>query len=61
MAISSAVVDAYKQDGFDFLLRAFNGTTFLEDMTGLTEMHRQTEAALEAMADEGEGEGDDDF
>ena len=27
--------------GFRFLLQAFNGGTFLEDLTGLTELHRQ--------------------
>ena len=33
--------------GLDFLMTAFNRATYLEDLTGLTQMHAETEAALE--------------
>ena len=46
-ACSATVLDAYGAGGFDFLLSAFNRATYLEDMTGLTQMHAETEAALE--------------
>ena len=51
----------YRARGFDFLLSAFNRATYLEDLTGLTQMHAETEAALEAMDAYDEGEGEDDF
>lgn len=47
--------------GFDVLLRAFNETGYLEELTGLAELHREGELALEAVdwEEEGDGEGDD--
>lgn len=41
------VVDAYKQDGFAMLLRAFNEDKFLEQLTGLDRLYEEGEAALE--------------
>ncbi|KAH8084102.1 hypothetical protein HD553DRAFT_39955 [Filobasidium floriforme] len=44
---SATVVDAYKQDGFAMLLRAFNEDKFLEQLTGLDKLYEEGEAALE--------------
>ena len=45
--------------GFDgFLLPAFNRATYLEDLTGLTQMHQETEAALEDVDVFGESDED---
>ncbi|XP_064614814.1 LOW QUALITY PROTEIN: ubiquitin-like modifier-activating enzyme ATG7 [Liolophura sinensis] len=41
-ACSKTVLDGYKAEGFDFLLKAFNQPSFLEDMTGLTQMYAET-------------------
>lgn len=46
-ACSSTVLAAFRERGFTFLLEAFNRATYLEDLTGLTQMHAETEAALE--------------
>ena len=46
-ACSRTVVDAFEERGLDFLMTAFNRATYLEDLTGLTQMHAETEAALE--------------
>jgi len=43
-------------------MSAFNSSSYLEDLTGLTEMHRETEAKLEEMAGlASECDGEDDF
>lgn len=58
-ACSDQILNEYKARGFDFLLEAFNNPTYLEDLTGLSKLHAETEAATtewEAM-----DEGDDDF
>jgi len=41
-ACSDKVLEAYERDGFEFLLRAFNESSYLEDLTGLTELHTDT-------------------
>jgi len=46
-ACSPTVLHAFDERGFAFLLEAFNRATYLEDLTGLTKMHAETEAALE--------------
>ena len=48
-ACSATVVREYEARGFEFLLSAFNRGTYLEDLTGLTQMHKEAEAALEAI------------
>nr|KAG5700834.1 hypothetical protein BaRGS_024220 [Batillaria attramentaria] len=53
-ACSSTVLDRYRQDGFQFLLQAFNEPLFLEEMTGLTQMHQDT---LDAEVSAGGGGG----
>ena len=35
-------MEGYRAGGFDFLLQAFNEPSFLEDLTGLTQMHQET-------------------
>ncbi|KAI0052733.1 E1-like protein-activating [Auriscalpium vulgare] len=55
---SEQVVKAYEEQGFDLLLKAFNETGFLERLTGLDELHKAGEEALEAVDWD---EEDDDF
>lgn len=58
---SPAVVGAYEREGWAMLAQAFEEAKFLERLTGLDEMVREGERAMEAML-EGEGEsGEDDF
>ncbi|XP_065175766.1 ubiquitin-like modifier-activating enzyme ATG7 [Sycon ciliatum] len=53
---SPLVVQRYEAEGFSFLLNAFNSPTFLEDVTGLTELHKETmDAEVWEVSD------DDDF
>jgi len=47
-ACSEHVISEYKKRGFDFLLEVFNNPTYLEDLTGLTEL--KTETKLESIA-----------
>eukprot|EP01135_Chromosphaera_perkinsii_P002803 Nk52_evm12s227 gene=Nk52_evmTU12s227 len=42
-ACSDTVLNAYRAEGFEFLLKVFNSPSYLEDLTGLTELHKQTE------------------
>ncbi|XP_075852452.1 ubiquitin-like modifier-activating enzyme ATG7 isoform X6 [Microcebus murinus] len=45
-ACSSKVLDQYEQEGFNFLTKVFNSShSFLEDLTGLTLLHQETQAA----------------
>ena len=39
---STIVIDKYKNEGFDFLMEVFNTSSFLEDLTGLTELFAAT-------------------
>ena len=59
-ACSAKVRREYEARGFEFLLEAFNRASYLEDLTGLTQMHRETEAALEdvGLFDDDEDDGD---
>lgn len=53
---------AFRADRRGFLLGAFNKASYLEDLTGLTELHSAAEAAAEAWEAEEEGGSDaDDF
>jgi ubiquitin-like modifier-activating enzyme ATG7 len=58
-ACSDKVVGAYEEKGLDFLMAAFNRASYLEDLTGLTQMHAETEAALEDCV--GFSDDDEDF
>ncbi|KAM4022946.1 ubiquitin-like modifier-activating enzyme ATG7 [Anomaloglossus baeobatrachus] len=45
-ACSVKVIDQYEKDGFQFLAKVFNSShSFLEDLTGLTLLHQETQAA----------------
>ncbi|KAJ1547707.1 Autophagy protein 7 [Nowakowskiella sp. JEL0078] len=44
-ACSPVILQNYKNEGFEFLFQAFNSSTYLEDLTGLSEMHKQTDDA----------------
>jgi len=58
---SETVIRAYEQEGFAMLLKVFNDTKYLEQLTGLDKLFDEGEAALERVDwDEGEG-GEDDF
>lgn len=41
-ACSKMVIEQYERTGFEFLLKAFNEPHYLEDLTGLTQMHQDT-------------------
>uniref|UniRef100_A0A8C8VP13 Ubiquitin-like modifier-activating enzyme ATG7 n=1 Tax=Pelusios castaneus TaxID=367368 RepID=A0A8C8VP13_9SAUR len=45
-ACSPKVIDQYEREGFDFLAKVFNSShSFLEDLTGLTLLHQETQDA----------------
>ncbi|KAM9800601.1 ubiquitin-like modifier-activating enzyme ATG7 isoform 1-T4 [Syngnathus typhle] len=45
-ACSAVVLDHYEKEGFHFLSKVFNSShSFLEDLTGLTLLHQETQAA----------------
>lgn len=45
-ACSPVVIEHYEKEGFDFLSQVFNSShSFLEDLTGLTLLHQETQAA----------------
>ncbi|GLD75045.1 ubiquitin-like modifier-activating enzyme ATG7 isoform X1 [Lates japonicus] len=45
-ACSPIVLDHYEREGFSFLSKVFNSShSFLEDLTGLTLLHQETQAA----------------
>lgn len=56
---SAQVVQTYEKEGFDMLLKACNDTKYLENLTGLTELYAEGDAALEAV--DWDEEGDEDF
>ena len=41
------VVNTYRENGFNMLLRAFNETDYLEKLTGLDELYKESEAKME--------------
>uniref|UniRef100_A0A668A6A2 Ubiquitin-like modifier-activating enzyme ATG7 n=1 Tax=Myripristis murdjan TaxID=586833 RepID=A0A668A6A2_9TELE len=48
-ACSPIVLDHYEREGFHFLSKVFNSShSFLEDLTGLTLLHQETQAAEES-------------
>jgi ubiquitin-like modifier-activating enzyme ATG7 len=52
------VLKAYEAQGFDMLLKAFNDTKFLEELTGLDQLYLESEAILDKVELEDE---EDDF
>ena len=41
--LDTQVLKQYREEGFDFLLKAFNTPNFLEDLTGLSQLYAETE------------------
>ena len=52
------MVDEYRNKGFEMLLRAFNETDYLEKLTGLDLLHKESEAVMESLEWE-EGSNED--
>lgn len=48
-ACSRVVMDEYTASKFDFLLRVFNESGYLEQLTGLDKLQEESEAAMEAV------------
>jgi ubiquitin-like modifier-activating enzyme ATG7 len=42
-------VAAYKTQGFDMLLKAFNDAKYLETLTGLDKLYSESEAVMESL------------
>lgn len=50
MCANLQVLDHYRQEGFEFLRRAFNEPLYLEELTGLKQMQQETlEAEVSAV------------
>lgn len=54
------VVEEYEKRGVDFILEAINHPTYLEDLTGLTELMKSASKFEVDWADE-TGDDDEDF
>ncbi|KAJ1554579.1 hypothetical protein HK405_004642, partial [Cladochytrium tenue] len=51
------VLSAYKTEGYVFVNRALEDPKFLEELTGLSELHKDTEAAdVDWLEEDEEGE-----
>ncbi len=59
-ACSDQVIDSYRNRGFEFLRIALEDPKQLEEITGLAELHRKTEAVDVEGWDEEDEEGDGD-
>ncbi|KAL3424245.1 ubiquitin-like modifier-activating enzyme atg-7 [Phlyctema vagabunda] len=55
-ACSSKVVDAYKNDGWEFIKRALTEKDYVTELSGLAEVQRQAEAAANDVEWDSEGE-----
>ncbi len=55
---SETVLNAYEEQGFAMLVKAFNDAKYLETLTGLDKLFDEGEAALEKVDWD---EADDDF
>ncbi len=47
LADMAQVVDAYREEGFSMLLKAFNETDYLERLTGLDQLHKESESVMD--------------
>jgi ubiquitin-like modifier-activating enzyme ATG7 len=56
---SRAVVDEYRSKGFEMLLRAFNEGEYLEKLTGLDRLQKESEEMMEG--GDWDGSEDEDF
>ena len=61
-ACSRKVIGRWEEDGWGFVQRAMNERGFVEEVSGLAEVHRLAEEAMKAMeiSEEEDGEGMDD-
>jgi ubiquitin-like modifier-activating enzyme ATG7 len=55
-ACSPRIVREFEKQGFPMLLKVFNDPKYLEQVTGLSELHKQVEDKMKAFDD---GDGDD--
>lgn len=55
------VVEEYEKRGLEFLLEAINHPTYLEDLTGLTELMKSASSFDVDWIDETGNEDDDEF
>ncbi|KAL9030648.1 MAG: hypothetical protein Q9196_001258 [Gyalolechia fulgens] len=60
-ACSSRIIDTYKFDEWQFVKRALNEKDYVEELSGLSEVHRIAEKALATIefSDDSDDEGDD--
>lgn len=56
---SKAVVDEYRSKGFEMLLRAFNEGKYLEELTGLDRLQKESEEMMGG--EEWDGSEEEDF
>ncbi|KAG2387679.1 hypothetical protein C9374_001273 [Naegleria lovaniensis] len=57
---SHVVISGYEREGYQFLERVFNDSKYLEELTGLKELHEKTLKMLEGLALEDEEVSDDE-
>ena len=55
-ACSDKILEEYKVNGFEFLKRVFDSPTYLEELTGLSKLHQESEAAGDFVWDEEDNE-----
>lgn len=56
---SKAVIDEYRSKGFEMMLRAFNEGKYLEELTGLDRLQKESEEMMEG--GEWDDSGDEEF
>ncbi|GAB1606639.1 ubiquitin-like modifier-activating enzyme ATG7 [Argonauta hians] len=55
-ACSDTVIKSYQNDGFDFLYKSFNVPSYLEDLTGLTELQMESvDTDILSLSDDDDG------
>lgn len=37
------IIDSYNENGFEFLLKCFNDCDYIEELTGLTQLHNESD------------------
>lgn len=57
-ACSPRILEEYRREGFDFVKKALNERGYVEELSGLAEVHRLAEAADVDFGEEEDGEGD---
>lgn len=60
-ACSTAVISAYKEDKWDFIKKCLNSSKYLEEVSGLTKVQEEAEAAEVSLMNELNLSDDDDF